>query len=86
MRKIYAQYNATEGKGLSAEIGRQLFTQAWASITDMAEILKLRCDTKMYFEKQTPKGDFIVEAFFTDKEAIVLQKKFPEAFKVLVYS
>lgn len=86
MRKIYAQYNATKENSLSPEIRRQVFTQAWAGITGMAEILKLRCDTKMYFEGQNQKGEIVVEAFFTDEEALVLQRRFPESFKVLVYA
>lgn len=86
MRKIFARFNVEKDSEVSSNIRYQQFTTAWAGITELQEILKLRCDEDAYFDGETPTGDNYIETFFTEKEAIFLEKKFPQSFKVLQYA
>lgn len=87
MRNIYAQFNTVDSKSrYSPELRKQIFTQVWTSLTDMKEILKLRCDDEQFYEGENEKGEIVVEAFFTDEEALALLERFPSSFKVLVYA
>lgn len=85
MRTIYGQFNITQAKGLSPHLWHQHFTTTWAGITPIQEVLKLRYDNEKYFKGMIPNGDEVIEALFTEEEALHFQKKYPDTFHVLVY-
>ena len=86
MRNIFARFNFDRGSEFSSNIQYQQFVQAWARVSGMTEIFKVRGDAESYFDGKSTTGGSYVEAFFTDEEAVALKKEFPEHFQVLVYA
>lgn len=86
MRNIFARFNFDRGSEFASNIQYQQFVQAWASVSGMTEIFKVRGDADSYFDGKSVTGGSYVEAFFTNEEAIVLKETFPKRFQILIYA
>jgi hypothetical protein len=67
----------------SQHLAFQQFIIVWTGVTDFNEIMERRRDDTRYFEVEDKNGLFI-ETYFTEEESLLLMKKYPKDFSILV--